>query len=217
DKRRADLSPFIVWSEEDDIVSSHDNFNKYGPFQLMKEHFGVLPEYLSSQYGDISSRLWFKKYQFLASHNVFTEVSLADEEHFGKISSNKRVLYIDDEHRLGWSSALYSLLSGSDDLSHYQLFQGGAPFISTPDNRFACIDNMQEALKVLEGYHETWERALIEYSEAERLRNQIAGEIAGVRKAFVEIEEKTKSAEATFAHYDSALRESQNGVRDAQS
>lgn len=62
---KEEIRPFVVWSEEDDVVSQHDNFNRFGPIKLLKEHFGAIPDYLSNTYDDISSRLWFKKYQFL--------------------------------------------------------------------------------------------------------------------------------------------------------
>jgi len=208
------VRPFVIWAEEDDIVSSHDNFNRYGPFRLMQEHFDVLPEFMSSQYGDISSRLWFKKYRFMESNGVSTEVLPLDEELFKKAIANKKVLYIDDEHRLGWSFALYSVISGNGDRSQYQAFQDSAPFISTPDNRFACIDNVQDASRVIEAYHESLKRALTEYSEAEHLRNRFAEQAVDAKKVAQEMEDRFRKSEANYSRSDVSLRETEARLKD---
>lgn len=216
EKMRADLKPFIVWSEEDDIVSSHDNFNRYGPLRLMKEHFGDLPEYLAAEYETISSKLWFKKCLFLESHSAHAEALPADEELFRKTVANKRVLYIDDEHRLGWSFALHSLFTGNSDGSDYKVFRDNAPVISTSDSRLTCIDNVNDAMKLIETYQDTLTRALTEYSESEHLRNRLAEETAEARKSAKEIEEKTRNAEAHVTRTATALRETETKVKDIQ-
>ena len=208
------VRPFVIWSEEDDVVSSHDNFNRYGPFRLMQEHFSGLPEFMSSQYGDISSRLWFKKYRFLESNTIVADKLTIDEDLFRKTIANKKVLYIDDEHRLGWSFALYSLFSGNSDQSHYQIFQDNASVISTSDSRFTSIDNVQDALKVMETYQDTLIGALTEYSDAEHLRNRLAEQAYDAKKSTHEMEVRFKNSETNFSRSETSLRETEARLKD---
>ena len=89
----------------------------------MKENSETLADPLLQEYEAMSNRLWFKKYKFLETKNTLPVEIQVDEELFRKTIANKKILYIDDEHRLGWSFALYSLISGNSDQSHYHVFQ----------------------------------------------------------------------------------------------
>lgn len=214
EKMRTDLKPYIVWSEEDDIVSSHDNFNRYGPFKLLKGHFSQLPEQLSREYEGMASRLWFKKYQFLETQNLRPEVPPADEELFRKTIANKKILYIDDEHRLGWSFALFSILSVDTGITNYVLFQNSSHFIETPDKRLSCIDNYDEAVKALDHYRETLSRSLSDYSEAEHSRNMISEEFRVAQQRFQEIENKYKAAKANLERSEANFRETETRLKE---
>lgn len=215
EKMHVALKPYVVWSEEDDIVSSHDNFNRYGPFKLMKEYFGALPDALTNSYADMTSRLWVKKYIFLEENPIVPSMSPeSDETFFRKATANKRILYIDDEHRLGWSFVLYSLFTGNSDQNRYQIFQDSATFLSTPDKRFACIDNVQGALKVIETYQESLAGALKEYSEAEHIRNRLAAQAFEDRKTSKELEARCRNSETNFSRSETSLRETEARLQD---
>jgi hypothetical protein len=138
---KEEIKPFIAWSKEDDVISKHDNFNKYGPFKLLKEHFGSLPEPLLKDYEVMTKKIWFKKYQFLEIRQTLPSYNQEfNEDDFKEIISRKKVLYIDDEHRLGWSYALYSIISNRTDRDIYSLFQKSDSRINTPDGTLVCID-----------------------------------------------------------------------------
>lgn len=211
---REGIKPFVIWSEEDDVISRHDNFNRYGPFKLMKENFETLADPLLQEYDALSNRLWFKKYKFLETKNTLPGEIQVDEELFRKTVASKKILYIDDEHRLGWSFALYSLISGNSDQSHYQVFQDSASVISTSDSRFTSIDNVRDALKVIETYQETLTRALTEYSDAEHLRNRLAEQAFEAKKSTQEMEDRFRKSETNFYRSEASLRETEARLKD---
>lgn len=208
-----DLRPYIVWSDDDDIVSSHDNFNRFGPLQLMKELFSPPPGFLSQEYENMSSRLWFKKHLFMSPYELRSEASTVNEELFRKTIVNKRILYIDDEHRLGWSFALYSLLTENADLPHYQLFQDRANYICTSDSRFACIDSVEDALKFLDTYHDSLNGAFSQYSESEHIRTRLAEQLSAARKLNKETGDKVNNAESNATRAENALREAEEKLK----
>jgi len=214
EKMLTELRPFITWSDDDDIISSHDNLNRFGPLQLLHEQFSTLPDYLSREYGNMSSRLWFKKYRFLELHDTRAETLFVDENHFRKMVGGKNVLYIDDEHRLGWSFALYALFTGNSDQSHYKLFQGEASVISTPDNRFTCIDNVLEALNLFESYSSSFNNALTEYSNAEFKKNQLTEKFEALKKSAKESEGRLRNAEANCLRIKSSLMEAEERLKE---
>jgi CheY-like chemotaxis protein len=189
------VEPFVIWSDEDEVTSKHDNFNRYGPMKLMGEQFETLPPFISNDYEEMKSRLWFKKYAFL-ENDVATGFPpvLVDEEHFQRIVAGKRALYIDDEHRLGWSFALYHLFTQNGDIAAYQLFKGRAKSIETPDKRFTCIDNFDDAWQYIESCRSHLTQALSEYSVAEHQKNILTAQYQAARDSFNEVEAKLKIA-----------------------
>ena len=183
EEMRNEIKNFIVWSEEDEIVSRHDNFNKYGPFKLLKEHYGSVPELLSKDYEEMTQKIWFKKCQFLKKQETLAPIEQeCDENQFKQMLSNKKVLYIDDEHRLGWSFALYSLFYGKNDRDIYHLFQNANHCIETPDKRFACIDNFDEANSLFDSFRNRLTVALSQFSDTEYNKNKLSKELNTIRK-----------------------------------
>jgi CheY-like chemotaxis protein len=213
---RKDLKPFIVWSTEDDVASRHDNLNRYGPFKLMKEHFEVLPSHLSREYETFISRLWFKKYCFLESESIRSQDSSVEEDLFRKTIANKHILYVDDEHRLGWSFALYSIFMEDSEAMNYQLFQDNAHFIITPNNRFACIDRFEDASIAVDSYKRNLSIALSEYSETEISRSRFTGQLYDIRKTVKELESKNKISEDNFSRSKINMTEAEAKVKVLQ-
>ena len=188
------IAPYVVWSEEDEGASKHDNFNRYGPMKLMGEQFETLPPFISSDYEEVKSRLWFKKYTFLQDETVVERTPCTvDEDLFHRTTAGKKVLYIDDEHRLGWSFALYHLLSKNGDAGAYQLFKESSTFIETPDKRFACIDGFDDAWKYIDSFRSHLIKALSEYSAAEQQKNMLAEQYQTARDSFHELGVRLKT------------------------
>ncbi len=182
---RNEIKEYIVWSNEDDSVSKHDNFNRYGPFKLLMEHFGSLPEHLVKDYELMTEKIWFKKYQFLETQQILPSYTQEiNEDEFKKIVPSKKVLYIDDEHRLGWSYALHSIVSGNNDENNYYIFQDSNHYIETPDNRFACIDNYEVANKLFETHNKSLTDALNEFSDAEDKKKLLTKEYSQINEKF---------------------------------
>jgi len=216
EKMRKDLKPYIVWSKEDYIASSHDNLNRYGPLKMMREHFGTLPDYVSGGYTDFSSRIWLKKYRFLEHQTQQSQDPTEIEALFRRTIANKKILYIDDEHRLGWSFALYSLFMEESGATLYQLFQDDAHVITTPNNRFACIDQYEEASGIIDSYRDKLSKALEEYREAEIRRDRFTEEVIKAKNIVQESESKYKIAEDKFSRSETNLRQTEEKINDLQ-
>lgn len=213
---REEIRPFVIWSEEDDVISRHDNFNRYGPFKLMKESFGTLSDPLLQEYDAMSNKLWFKKYQFLEAKNTSPIETKFDEDLFRKMITNKKVLYIDDEHRLGWSFALYSILAGNSDYEMSQIFKDSTHFVSSPDNRLSCIDSYEDAVSLFESYSEALTKALSEYSEAEHIRNALSEQFAVAKQKFSETEAKYKNAKASLERSEKNFLKTEANIKTLQ-
>lgn len=95
------INEYIVWSKEDDVVSKHDNFNRYGPFKLLEEYFAdknEMPDAVLKDYREITRKLWFKKYQFLEAEKFplanNQNIQELNEDDYKRVTSNIKVLYI---------------------------------------------------------------------------------------------------------------------------
>ena len=213
------ISEFIVWSKEDDVISEHDNFNRYGPFKLLKEYYGdegEMPDVLLKEYRVMTKKLWFKKYQFLETPNspkIPNEI--IDEDSFKKTIRNNKILYIDDEHRLGWSFVLYSLISDDINDEIYPIFQHSGHLIETSNGKLTCIDNYDEASKLFGDYKERFGKALSEYSKAEHTRNSLSEEYISAKKNFAEIERKYNNATENLSQLETNRQMAEKKFHDA--
>ncbi|MHB8336984.1 MAG: response regulator [Ignavibacteriaceae bacterium] len=186
------LSPFFQFSFNDRSLSQHDLRNKIGALKLLDEiedkgfeHDPFLEEY--NKFKD--SSLWYKKAKFIKN----TELNYEGENNHDVIAlddfrakmTNKRVLYIDDEHRLGWSYALYKLLKGDIDS---KIFLKSDHIISTYKNDFICIDSFESAVQFLEQQHnnlttllETWSKNEVQLTDAEQRQRDAAVKIGNIQ------------------------------------
>lgn len=215
EEMRNEIKNFLVWSEEDEIVSHHDNFNKYGPFKLLKEHYGSVPELLSKDYEKMTQKIWFKKYQFLKTSQIIPSCSQEfDKIDLKKVVSNKKVLYIDDEHRLGWSYALYSLIFEDLNEEIYDLFQSSDPFIKTQSGKFACIDNYDEAIRLFEAYNNELTKTLSEYSDAEQSKKKLSEQFNIVQKSLNNKGNEFEATRKSYDRYDSEIKKTEKRIEE---
>jgi CheY-like chemotaxis protein len=221
------LNEYIVWSKEDDVVSKHDNFNRYGPFKLIEEFYGdgdrdEMPDLALKDYREITRKLWFKKYQFLDVEKSTLannqDIHEFNENDYKRATSNIKVLYIDDEHRLGWSFALFSIVfygsNNNNDL--YQLFQEDDHYIATPDGDFVCIDNYEEAARFLESHKDNFENSLKEFTEAEFNNNRIAKQFETVSRNFEKIKQDYDSIKKEYEINERETKRTEDQLEEKQ-
>lgn len=217
EEMRAGLKPFIVWSEEDNVVSHHDNFNRYGPVKLMQEHFGQIPDDYSKYFTNINSKLWFRKYQFLTGEDKRSvKAPEPDEALFKRLIANKKFLYIDDEHRLGWFFALQAILGGTDEPEDHIFFNQVGHVVHATNGRFTCLDDFDTAVEVFNSYGVELEKALAEYSEAEHARNTVAEQFATAQKEVNDTRLKLNSVKDNHARSSAGMEESESRLRKLQ-
>lgn len=90
------------------------------------------------------------------------------------------------------------------------------PCITTPDNRFACIDNMEEAIKLIKNYNNVMTKAFSDYADAEHYRNIISEQTAKIRKDSKEAENKFNNTEVNLMRSETALKETEIKVKNVQ-
>lgn len=213
EEKTSAVRPFVVWSEEDNVTSRHDNFNRYGPFKLLIEQFGTLPEPLSSHYENMTRRLWFKKFVFLETSDSGIKTHQEfDDEPFRKAARNKKVLYIDDEHRLGWSFALYSILNGNCDGDKLSAFEGTEHLVLSPCGRLACVDSYPYAASLIAEYKRNLSSSLSTFSDMEAMKNNLEERYSILAQEIKTAEGVYKRAKETVEGLEAELQKTNDEI-----
>jgi CheY-like chemotaxis protein len=212
------LNDYIVWSKDDDVTSEHDNFNRYGPFKLLEEYCanGEVPEVMTKEYRVMTRRLWFKKYKFLRSSGTRT---ISDEAIEGDTIKNevrgKKILYIDDEHRSGWSFVIYSIISGNHGKDIYEAFQDRkCHIIESPDGKLTCIDSYDEAFNLFVDYEKRFTGALSSYSEVEDRKTVFSEQYTGIQEGFSGTERRFKTAAEDLSRIEKGMQATEKMLRE---
>lgn len=179
---RQDLRPFVIGTEPEKRFHRHVYLNKSGLIKFLTEFAVPTIEndnpVLKRARDEIQSDLWFKKQVFCSvgyenSHDVLKEPSEGEEfwnTCEGQQDQPHRFLYIDDEHRQGWSFGLYAGLFG--DQLDAQFFEHNQSRLETADHRLLCISSYPDATKFFEDQARELEDALARWVKAEFEENK---------------------------------------------
>jgi CheY-like chemotaxis protein len=170
DDLKISLRPFFQLTPWDYSQSQHDLRNKHGALKLLNEIVGEgLEQDSLVDYNNFKeSSLWLKKTRFLEKNELESVDTISKKsvtlDQFRLAMTNKRILYIDDEHRLGWSYALYRLLKGEIDST---VLMKTEHIISNDKSDFICIDSFELAKQLFEQQNDEFNSLLDIWSKSE--------------------------------------------------
>lgn len=204
---RAQIKPFILFTEGDERMRSHTYLNRAGVRKFLKE-FGRVPDEKSADFqhgADIENDVWLKKLYFLHPELSVSETMTEDDSaKLWNAAAQHRVILIDDEHRRGWSYGLYRGIYG--DRSSPDAFQNPEHRVESPDKRLLCIDSYNDALDFFRTKADEIKRELNHWAQAEH--NEL-------QKGYEDKITLEKRRQAQLAR-DSAQKQLQNLNRDLQ-
>jgi len=167
------IKDFIILTPSENAASKHDYRNKIGVGKLSQEFVTNTETVAASfreSYGKILQKeLWLKKLIFMNSQIQSVsgeEPTLENKDNFNELTKGKKYLYIDDEHRIGWSYILNAGLTG-DHLS-FEFFNSTEHLIKTPNNRLTVIDSYNIALSICTEKKNEFETRLEQWAESDR-------------------------------------------------
>lgn len=211
------IKPFILFTEGDERMRSHTYLNRAGVRKFLKE-FGGMPEEESTalQFGaDMETDVWLKKLYFLHPELSIGE-ALTDEEsaRLRSVAAQRRVIFIDDEHRRGWSYGLYRGLY-RDHLNR-DAFQSAEHRVESPDKRLLCIDSFGEASDCFRTKAEELERELNRWAQAEHLEQQKSYEERAAAQKQREAQQNRESVEKQLQNLSRDLQLMEKKYQDVQ-
>lgn len=198
------IKDYVVFTSEDEISTEHDYRNKAGVARFLKEFCELSVDGANSVIQNyncmLKTSLWLKKKVFFEDKNKPLEKSdgTSKTQQLKDLCAKKKFLYIDDEHRFGWSSALYAgLLGGTPKI---ETFQKEEAIIITEDRCFSVIDSYQEAESffmkekcLVEKNIKKWSEAEYKYLEKKReYRNNSPRFKSALEEAEKDFDLKTK-------------------------
>jgi CheY-like chemotaxis protein len=178
EEMQTSLRDFVILTTEEKVAAQHAYRNRVGLPKFLKEFCSDLmpadhPIRRGYEYMVLTS-LWLKKMEFLQEGQSPTHPSTGEITPHDELINRyrgKRFIYIDDEHRLGWSWGLYiGLFGNSLDPS---IFERQDEMIET--DGLLCISSFRKAIEYFEKYQSQIENGLTAWADAEekyRLKNQ---------------------------------------------
>lgn len=199
------IRPFVIFTDTDKQRYSHAYLNQIGVGKFLREFLHTtladdIPQI--QQYQQImQTELWLKKMLFLnpAQYSV-DAVNREEAENLKNACRNHYFIFIDDQHRCGWSYGLYTGLFRQP--INLDFFEKEGHKVETKDGRFICIDSYSEAsdfikLKVteLDEALKTW--SIAEYGEWQKilLLTQIRGRQEQSKQAMLKAKAFLETAE----------------------
>jgi len=216
----------VLLTSSEQAASSHDYRNKAGVAKLTQE-FALtgdsILDALEESYREIlDNDLWLKKYSFINSLRlpaVEQEQSSEEQVRFKELTRGKKFLYIDDQHRVGWSYVLYAGLS-PDNLSA-EFFKAPDRCLTTPNGRFVAVDSYDLAMSMVEKEKNEfdtllarWAEAEWRWSEANRSLRSARQNLTVAEKTNEEISRRIADAEKNLKACEISSTEKRNSFRE---
>jgi DNA-binding NarL/FixJ family response regulator len=225
DLRRA-IRPFLLETEAARSTAAHDYRNLAGAGKLLHEFGGDVleptEEALSTYRRLAATDLLLKARCFLSGGGADSGVDSgpAPLSDLRRDAGAHRVVFVDDEHRKGWSLALFSGLFGTRPAK----IEKHAPGVELKDDRLWCIDSPSAA----EAFFKEWSGRLnetlsvwaVEQFEARQDRTTAldgSARHAAVAKRVADAESEAARAEARVTAAADALSKSVAGLQSIAS
>jgi CheY-like chemotaxis protein len=218
------VRPYVLFTDADERMRVHSYLNRVGVGRFLKEFAGCVIDEGHPQFQQyqrmMRAELWLKKMHFLRPElRSDGTVGRKDAEELWDECRNHCFIYVDDEHRYGWSLGLYAGLFGQT--ADPTLFEQARSVVETPDQRLLCIDSYDEAVSFFNTKAKRLNQALQAWSEAEfqewkksqeeaRARhrlNQATQELNRAKRNFENAEQNQRSAEDRYRQLQYEMRE----------